>query len=95
MVLKCGESSDCLAPDLEGRDAVGDPLLGLGKDIDDGLAQLGQCCPLRLLQRIEVLVDFLRRHGPIVLIDERHEQGAQARGGSFSADWGRSLRGSW
>jgi hypothetical protein len=28
MVLERGEPGDCLPPDLEGRDAVGDPLLG-------------------------------------------------------------------
>jgi hypothetical protein len=31
MVLKRGEPRDGLSADLEGRDAVGDPLLGLGR----------------------------------------------------------------
>src|SRR5258707_2866912 len=44
IVLERGESSDCLSPDLEGRDAVVDPLLGVGDDIEDRLAQPGQCC---------------------------------------------------
>jgi hypothetical protein len=68
---------------FEGRDAVGDPLLGLGKDIEDHLAQLGQRCALRLL---EVLVDLLSRHGPIVLIDEPGGQGAQPGRQSVAAD---------
>src|SRR5258708_4595840 len=63
MVLESGE---CLFPDLEGRDAVGDSLLGLGEDIEDRLAQLGQRCALRLLQGVEVLADLLSGHGPIV-----------------------------
>ena len=87
MVLERGEPGDCLPPDLEGRDAVGDPLLGLGKDIEDHLAQLGQRCALRLLEGIEVLVDLLSRHGPIVLIDEPGGQGAQPGQQSVAADW--------
>src|ERR1700738_875504 len=77
MVLERGESGDCLSPDLERRDAVGDPLLGLGEEIEDRLAQLSQRCALRLLQGIEVLVDFLSGHGAIVLVAEPGEQGAQ------------------
>lgn len=69
MVLERGEPGDRLSPHLKGRDAVGDPLLGLGEDIEDRLAQLGQRGPLRLLQAIEVLIDFLSRHNTIVLID--------------------------
>jgi len=43
-------------------------LLGLGKDIQDRLTQPGQRRALRLLQSIQVLIDLLGRHGPILLI---------------------------
>jgi hypothetical protein len=39
MVLKRGEPRDGLAPDLEGRDTVGDPLVGIGQDLEDRLPQ--------------------------------------------------------
>ena len=82
VVLKRGEPGDCFSPDLEGWESVGDPLLGLGEDIEDRLAQLSQRCALRLLQSIQILVDFLSRHGFIVLIDEPHEQAAQPAQGT-------------
>ncbi len=75
MVLERGEPGDRLSPHLKGRDAIGDPLLGLGDDGEDRLAQLGQRSPLRLLQAIEVLIDFLSRHSTIVLIDAPYQQG--------------------
>src|SRR6516164_2044514 len=59
MALKRGEPRDGLSPDLEGRDAIGDSLLGLGQDIQDRLAQPGQRRALRLLQSIQVLIDQL------------------------------------
>jgi hypothetical protein len=74
MIFERGESGDRLSANLEGRESVRDPLLGLGEDIEDHLAQPGQCGALRLLQRIEVLVNFLGRHGPIVLIEPPREQ---------------------
>ena len=80
MILKRGEPGDCLSPDLEGGYAVGDPLVGLWEDIQDRLAQPRQRCSLRLRQSIEVLVDFLGRHDPILLIDELPQQGAQPWG---------------
>jgi len=49
VVLKRGEPGDGLSPDLEGWESVGDPLLGLGEDVEDRLTQLGQRCALRLL----------------------------------------------
>jgi hypothetical protein len=67
MVLKRGEPRDGLSPDLEGRDAVGDPLLGRGQDLQDRLTQPGQRRALGLLQSIQVLIDLLGRHGPILL----------------------------
>ena len=70
MILKRGEPGDCLSPDLEGGHAVGDPLVSRWEDIQDRLAQPHQRCALRLLQSIEVLVDFLGRHSPIMLIDQ-------------------------
>jgi hypothetical protein len=68
VALERGEPGDGLSPDPESRDAVGDPLLGLGQDIKDHLAQQGRRRALRLLQGIQVLVDLLSRHGPIVLV---------------------------
>jgi hypothetical protein len=59
VVLERGEPRDRLSPDLESGEAVGDPLLGLGKDVKDRLAQQGQRRALRLLKRIQVLVDLL------------------------------------
>src|SRR6516164_11544530 len=67
MALKRGEPRDGLSRDLEGRDAVGDSLLGLGQDIQDRLTQPGQRGALRLLQSIQVLIDLLGGHGPILL----------------------------
>jgi hypothetical protein len=52
------------------------PLLGLGEDIEDRLAQLGQRCVLGLFEGIEVPVDFLGGHGPIVLVYQPRHQGA-------------------
>ena len=49
VVLKRGEPGDGPSPDLEGWESVGDPLLGLGEDVEDRLTQLGQRCALRLL----------------------------------------------
>jgi hypothetical protein len=95
MVLERGEPGDCLPPDLEGRDAVGDPLPGPGKDLEDHLAQLAQRGALRFLQGIEVLVDLLSRHRPIVLIDEPGGQGPHPGQHSVAADRvlaGRRLR---
>ena len=84
MVFERGEPGDGLSADLEGRESVGDALLGLGEEVEDRLAQLGQRGALRLFQRIEVPVDLLGRHGPIVLIDEAHQQAVQpARGVSL------------
>ena len=76
MVLERGESGDRLSPHLKGRQTVGDPLLGIGDDGEDRLAQLSQRGPLRLLQAIEVVIDFLSRHSTIVLIDPSLQQGA-------------------
>ena len=67
MVLKRGESRDGLSRDLEGRNAVGDPLLGLGEDVQDRLTQSGQRRALRLVQSIQIQIDLLGRHGPILL----------------------------
>src|SRR5215470_1815661 len=76
MILERREPGDRLPPDLEGGDAVGDPLFGLGEDVEDRLPQPGQRRALGLLQGIEILVDLLSRHDPIVMIDQLHEQGA-------------------
>jgi hypothetical protein len=58
VVLERGEPGDRLSPDVESRDAVGDPLLGVGDDIKDPVAQQGQRRALRLLLGIQVLVDL-------------------------------------
>jgi hypothetical protein len=79
VVLERGEPRDGLAPDFEGRDTVGDPLVGLGQDLEDRLPQPGQGGALGLLQGIEVLVDLLSRHGSIVLIDQPQRQGVRLR----------------
>jgi hypothetical protein len=78
MILERGEPGGRLPPDLEGRNAVGDPLFGLGEDVEYRLPQPGQRPALRLLQAIEIPVDLLSRHRPILMIDQPHEQ---ARGG--------------
>jgi hypothetical protein len=65
VVFERGEPCDRLSPDFESRGAVGDPLLGLGQDIKDRLAQQGQRRALRLLQGIQVLVDLLSRPSPL------------------------------
>src|ERR1039457_4477867 len=75
MVLKRRETGGCLAVDLEGRDAVCDSLVGLGEDIEDRLAQPGQRRAFRLLQSIQVPVDFQGRHGPILLTCQPQQQG--------------------
>ena len=75
MILKRREPGNRLPPDLEGRDAVGDPLLGLGEDVEDRLPQPGQRRALGLRQGIEIPVDLLSRHDPILMIDQLHEQG--------------------
>jgi hypothetical protein len=74
MILERREPGDRLPPDLEGRDAVGDPLFGLGEDVEDRLPKPGQRRALGLLQGIEIPVDLLSRHDPILMIDQLHEQ---------------------
>src|SRR5438105_319330 len=66
MVLERGEAGDRLAADLEGRDAVGDPLLGLRDDREDGLTQPGESRALRFGQRFQVPVDLFRGHRAIL-----------------------------
>jgi hypothetical protein len=87
MVLKRGEPRDGLAPDLEGRDTVGDPLVGLGQDLQDRLPQLGQRGALRLLQSIQILVDLLSGHRSIVLIDQPQQQAAPHRQPVLCGRW--------
>src|SRR5580692_1417060 len=67
MILERGEPGDGLSPDLEGGEAVGHALLGVGEDVEDPLPQQGQRAALRLLQGFQVSVDLLCRHGSIVL----------------------------
>ena len=80
---------DCLSPDLERRDAVGDPLLGLGKEAEDRLAQQGQRRALRLLQGIQVLVDLVSRHSPIVQTGHLHGQERRETTVGLPHSWNR------
>jgi hypothetical protein len=59
MVLERGEPGNRLSLHFEGRQTVRDTLLGLGEDVEDPLAQQGQCAALRLLQGFQVSVDLL------------------------------------
>jgi len=77
MVLECGEPGDCPSPHLERGDAVGDPLLGLRDDIQDRLPEPGQRGALRFFQRIQVLVDLLGGHGPILATALPHHKRAR------------------
>ena len=64
MVLESSEASDGLAPKLEGRHAVGHALLGVGDDRHDGVAEVRQRGPLRLLKGVEIVVNLAPRHDP-------------------------------
>jgi hypothetical protein len=75
MILERREPGDRLPPDLEGRNAVGDPLFGLGDDVQDRLPQPGQRRAFGRFQGIEIPVDLLSRHDPILMTGQLHEQG--------------------
>src|SRR5208282_1267238 len=66
VVLERSEPRDGLSPDLEGRHAVGDPLLGLGQDAENRLPQPGQGAAPGLVQSVKVLVNFQSGHRSIV-----------------------------
>ena len=66
MVLEGCESRDDFAFEPECRHAVRDALLGIRDDSTDGLTQLLQRRPLRLVERGYLFVDPLRWHPVIV-----------------------------
>src|SRR5258708_15220638 len=63
MALKRGEACDRLAADIERRGAIGDALVSVGQDVQDRLTQLVQGAAHRLIQRLQVGVDFGGGHG--------------------------------
>lgn len=73
--LERGEAGDRLSAHLEGREAIGHPLLGLGEDVKYRLAQLGERFALGLIQAIQVLVDLLSGHRSIVPASRSGGQG--------------------
>jgi hypothetical protein len=75
MILNRREPGDRLPPGLEGRDAAGDPPPGPAEDIEDRLPQPGQRRAPGLGQGIEIPVDLLSRHDPILMIDQLQQQG--------------------
>jgi hypothetical protein len=66
VILKRGEPGDRLSADFERRQPIGDPLVGLGQDLLDRVAQRGQRRALGFLQAVEVVVDFLSGHDLIL-----------------------------
>jgi hypothetical protein len=75
MILNRREPGDRLPPGLEGRDAAGDPPPGPAEDIEDRLPQPGQRRAPGLGQGIEIPVDLLSRHDPILMIGQLQQQG--------------------
>jgi hypothetical protein len=74
VILERREPGDRLALDLEGGDAVRDALLGLGEGVENPVAQQAERAALRLLERRQVPVDVVSRHGSIVLAGHPDEQ---------------------
>src|SRR3954453_23634847 len=62
VVTKGSESSNRLPAQPEGRHTVGDDLLGLGDDLEDGAAERFERSPLRLLETSQILIDIASSH---------------------------------
>jgi hypothetical protein len=62
VVLESSEASNRFAPQLKRRHAVREALLCFRNDREDRVAQLGECCSLGFVKRVEVLVDVFVGH---------------------------------
>jgi hypothetical protein len=63
VVLERREPRDDLAVDSERGHAVGNALLGIGNNVKDRPTQMLQGGALSRIERLEIVVDILTRHG--------------------------------